>query len=415
MSDARASAPSHLRLLGRLDAQRLLGLARSPSRLAFTIGVPVVLVVSALAIFGSTARPSAEAGADVLAVSVLVSAVVSFLAYGVLFRGTDTAFLRRAGVARGALIAERAGRLVAAGMGVALAMATYQGLAGGNFGTLLLTGAGAAVLASGASVFALSGAARLMARGRGAAFGIGIQGWDPELARAGPLIYAPLLPFCLGAAYGVAFVVLGGTVAVTGALACAILSMFAGARSFVDAAPRFLPRAGEMAYTPPAEAVREQAPRRGIAAMLPGRAAAVWVRDATVAGRRYPWAARVSWPVAAGSVIVLARWGPLDASRTWVFASVGFALLIQGAAVVSLGLHERTGRRWIDRSAALAGWERFVGRFAWSFGLAAWLLIPVSLAWWWWSQSTGGWLWLVAGAITAAISTMLSLLTARAR
>ena len=170
------------------------------------------------------------------------------------------------------------------------------------------------------------------------------------------------------------------------AVAIGTATVSAGVKVFGPLGGRFLPRASEMKFAPPPEGAGERfRVGRGLSALLPRRAAAVWVRDAAVAGRRFGWASRVSWPVVIVSFVALARWGENDSTRAWVATAVGIALVIQAGAVVGLGLLEAHGPRWIDRAAGARWWERFLGRWAWGWGLSLWLLVPVALCWAWWS------------------------------
>ena len=89
--------------------------------------------------------------------------------------------------------------------------------------------------------------------------------------------------------------------------------------------------------------------------------------------------------------------------------------MIQSGAVVGLGLLERSGPRWIDRSAGARWRERFLGRWAYSWGLSLWLLVPVALPWAWWSGAPGAWAWPLLGALSAAVATTASLLNAERR
>jgi hypothetical protein len=252
--------------------------------------------------------------------------------------------------------------------------------------------------------------------------GVGIRQFDPALAKAAPLVYAPLIPFLAGAAMG-GVVGLLDAFSVGFALALVVLAIGScgvgvvlGGRSFEPVASRFYPRAREMAYAPPPEGQGEGfRVGRGLTSLLPRRVAAVWVRDATAGSRRFAWASRVTWPVGIVSIIALARWGELPATRVWVLTAVGLALVVQSSAIVGLGRNERGRLRWIDRSAGLAWWERYLGRWAWAWGLSLWLLIPVGLAWSWWSGAGGSWLWPVSGALTATVASGLSLVASERR
>jgi hypothetical protein len=201
--------------------------------------------------------------------------------------------------------------------------------------------------------------------------------------------------------------------AIAAAASVGAIGVLLGAVVFKSAAPRFLPRAREMAYAPPPEGEGEAFRiGRGLSALLPRRSAAVWVRDATVGSRRFAWASRVTWPVGIVAIVALARWGDRPATQVWVLTAVGLALVVQAAAVIGLGRLERGRLRWIDRSGGLVWWERYLGRWAWAWGLSLWLLIPVGLAWAWWSNVDGAWLWPAAGAVMATVAAGVSLLSA---
>jgi hypothetical protein len=412
MTVSSASVSAQLSLLGWLDTKRLAGRLRRPAVATLTVGLPLLVILGALWSLGATAQPALTGRSAAVTLAMLVSGTVSFLSYGILFGASDWRFLRLAGVDARAVIVERAVRLTGAGVAVAAALALPYGIAGQPWGRPLVIGLVSAVVAAGIAVTAFAHAANMIAGGGDSALGVGIRQWDPELARTAPLVYAPLVPFLLGTLHGgLAVGVEGHVLGVVAGLAVGGGGIYSGSSVFAKAAPRFLPRAGEIAYTPPPGGT-EGGLRigRGVAILLPRRAAAVWARDAAVGGRRFPWALRLSWPVAMASVLALARWGSDEATRIWVVIAVGLALLAQGGAVVGMGLFERHGRRWLDRAAGIVWWERFVGRTAWAFGLSTWLLIPVTLAWSWWSGVPGAWAWPVAGVVLAATAAAAALM-----
>lgn len=413
--DRSAARWAHFRLLARLGASRFASAFRRPSLpMALGAGLPLAVVVSGLWTLGRIGVPEPADAAGGVTLGMLVAGAVSFLSYGVLFGGSDRGFLRGIGIEPGALFLDRCVRLAVLSLLGAAALGLPYLAAGMSAARPALIGFGAAAVALGAAAWTYAAAARAVVGEGTSVLAAGMQ--DPELARVAPLVYAPLLPFLLGAAFG------GFVGAAEGLpLARALLSLplaaagiALGTRRFAPAAPRFLARAYEMGYTPPPQGEGFRV-GRGLSGLLPARAAAVWVRDATVANRRFTWAARVTWPIAILSIVVLARWGGTPASRAWVIATVGLALLLQGAAIVGLGLLERHGARWIDRSSGLAWWERFLGRWAWGWGLSLWLLVPVALAWSWWSGAPGGWVWPFAGAFTAGLAATASLLNAERR
>ncbi|HUE97479.1 MAG TPA: hypothetical protein VMN39_12530 [Longimicrobiaceae bacterium] len=410
----------HLRLLLQLDGRRAVSSARRPTW-ASALGVllPVAVVASALWVLGRIGVPATAGAEGGVTLGLLVSGGVSFLAYGILFGSRDQTFLRELGVRDGSLYLERGLRLLVAALAAAAAVTLPFLAAGEDVGRPLAIAISAGALAAGVAVLTYAWAARATTAARvSPLLSAGLGKFDAGLAKAAPLVYAPLLPFLVSAGYGgLAGAASGAPWAhAVAALALAGVALHLGRLLFEDVAPRFLPRVGEMAYTPPPEGGGEEfRVGRGLSALLPRRAAAAWVRDATLAGRRFAWASRVSWPVAGIAIVALARWGDAASTRAWVLSAVGLALLIQSAAVVGLGLLERDGRRWLDRSLGLHWTERFLGRWAWAWGLSLWLLVPVALAWTWWSGAGPAWRWPLAGAAVAALATTASLLNAERR
>ncbi len=408
---------STLRLLLGLDAQRVAAAFRSPTAgmLLGTI-VPALVVATALIALGRVGVFATAGATGGLTLGLLVSGVVSFIAYGTLFGASDDLFLRRIGVSPAVHYRARAVRLllVAAATVVAVAL-PYLARGGAALDALLIALAAAGITAGVAAVI-FAGAARATVGGGSGLLSAGIRQWDPELARAAPLVYAPLPPFLLGAAAGA---VVGGSGSAAPFIAAAAVLVgtgmaFGSAAVFAPAAGRFLPRVAEMAHVPLPEegGVRFRA-GRGLSALLPRKAAAVWVRDAAIAGRRFGWAARVSWPVAIVAFFSLARWGEAATTRVWVITAVGLALMVQAAAILAIGRLERSGPGWIDRSIGIRVHERALGRWAWGWGLSLWLLVPVALAWHWWSGMEGAWLWPILGALTAAFATTAGLVGSR--
>ncbi|HEV2132138.1 MAG TPA: hypothetical protein VGR27_13580, partial [Longimicrobiaceae bacterium] len=84
----------------------------------------------------------------------------------------------------------------------------------------------------------------------------------------------------------------------------------------------------------------------------------------------------------------------------------------QGGAVIGLGRLERRGPRWIDRSAGIGASVRWMGRWAFGFGLALWLVVPLGLSWGLWVRQASGWLWILAGATAAAVASFASVAAA---
>lgn len=404
---------ANLQDLLRLDRLRVAGFIRDPAAASVLVTLlPAILIFAALWIVGSTSPFAVEGPASGATLGMLISGVLSFLSYGILFSAADDRFLRRSGIDPRALYIERTLRLTLVAGVVSFALALPYLVSGATPGRAILVALAAGAGSTAVAALVMPHAAAATASRSGSALGAGIRQFDPELARAAALVYAPLLPFLAGIGFGGAsaaspasalFIVLASILLLA-------LGAVAGARTFARAAPRFQPMAGEMSFVPPAEGAGESfRPRGGVSVLLPGRAALLWVRDATIAGRRFPWAARLSWPVAIASIVGLARWGEAPGTRTWVVIAVGCALLVQAGAVIALGRLERSGTRWIDRAAAVTIFERFLGRWAWAWGLALWLLIPVAAAWTWWSGVDGALRFPLAGALTAAGATALSL------
>lgn len=404
---------SSFSLLLRLDATRARAAVTRPTAGAWIgVGLPVLLLAVGVASAGAVVRPRIDVAGDGVTLGVLLSAPMAFLAYGTLFRGGDDPMLRRLGVAAAALFRERALRLL--GLAVGIALLTLVGFAAG--GSPLGRPAGvaltSAVAAWATALLSLSGATRMMAeRVAGQGWGCLTAGMrDRELAAAAPLVYAPLLPLIAGAVVGAASAAPSALLPTTAVVlaAAALMAVLAG-RWYARAVPRFAPQALEMSFAPPPPAGSgELRVGKGVTRLVPRRVAAVWARDALVAGRRFAWATRVVWPVAALSVVALARWGEAPATRGWVAAAALLVFLIQAAAVLGLGRLERAGRRWIDRSAGLSTADRMLGRWLWGWGMSLWLAIPLSLAWGWWSGGGGGWFWLGIGGGTSLLASVAS-------
>jgi len=409
-----------LAVLLRLDRQRAASLFRHPTAAA-TVGLllPLLGLAVGLVLLGRYGAPGADGFEGGVNLGLLAAGAIAFLAYGTLFTTADRTFLREIGIDPAAVFFERGLRLGALALGGGIAAGVPFAAAGLDpIRPAAIAFTAGAVAAGVASLMYAAAAGATVGRGGGAFLRAGLAKFDRGLGRAAPLVYAPLPPFLAGAvAGGVAGSnALSSWLPPTIAAAIALGGAAAAGRSFAGSAPRFLPRVGEMAYTPPPERGGETfRVGTGLSALLPRAAAAVWVRDATLAGRRYSWAARVSWPVGIASVFALARWGAEPATRAWVLSAVGVALGIQAAAVLSLGLLERAGPRWLDRSLGVRWPLRFIGRWAWAWGLSLWLLLPVGLAWSFWAGGGSFLLWPIAGALTAAIATLVSLLNAQRR
>lgn len=419
MTSSRGQAKSAFRHLIGLDRQRLLCLVRFPTvASAASVLVPVAVVLSALWTLGMMRAPTAAGPEGALTLGLLVAGSTAFVSHGLLFGGDDLRFLGRLGVPGRDLYLERGCRLLAAALVIAFALSIPSLVGGSGGGRTLAIALASALTTTAVAVMIYGWSARAITNpGISRILGAGM-GFDMELAKAAPLVYAPVPPFVLGAVAGVGAGAPGGYPwAITAASALLVApALRLGARLFDAVSPRFLPAAAEMSYAPPPRNGGETfRVGRGLSGLLPARSAAVWVRDAAVAGRRFTWAARVTWPVVGVSFVALARWGDSQVARIWVLTVVGLALLVQAAAVIGLGRIESSGRRWIDRSLGATTFDRFVGRWSWAWGLSLWLLIPIGLAWGWWADGGPLWLWPLAGAFTALAATSASLLTAARR
>ena len=391
-----------------------------------TAGGTVGLLLPALLLAGGVVAAGATGGArltttqDGVTLGVLLGAPVAFVAYSVLFRPGDEGFLRRLGIAPRALFAERALRLLCWALAVGLLALLGYGAGGVPAGTVLIVAIPAAVVSWGVALRSIAGAARSLAvrpRGRGPGI-LAVGMWDREVAAAAPLVYAPV-PALVAAGLGggiVAGVEEGRWMAALAVVFVGLLAAVTAAGPYAAALPRFAPRAVEMGFAPEPEALgRGLPPRRGLARLLPRAAAAARARDVAVAGRRFAWAGRVTWPVVILSVVALARWGREPGMPEWVAAAAVLALSLQGAAAIGLGRLERGGPRWIDRAAGITPLHRFLGRWGWGWGLGLWLTVPLALAWGWWAGAGSGWGWIVLAAGTSAVAAGISVLSAGRR
>lgn len=409
-------SPSPFRLLVRLEGRRLSDAFRQP-RPAVWVGIllPAALAAGGLWAAGADARPDVSTGDGVILLGLLATIPITLQAYPVLFRPADDAFLRRLGIPARALFGVRALRLLALALGVVLALmipfvATRRPLL-----PPLAVGLAAAAVAWAASLLSQARAAERIASGARPSPAARAIPYDPELAAAGALVFAPLWPLIAGAA--AARFVAEPRVAMPLRIG-AVIAVSAGmlplaARSFARALPRFAPHAGELAYAPPPDASGgELVVGRGVARLLPRRAQAVRARDAVVVGRRYRWAQRTAWPVAIVSALVMLRAGANPAVRVWVTLACGLLLAAQGAAVVALGRSERGRTRWLDRALGLRPADRLMGRWATAFGLALAVALPLALGWWIGVPGGGGWTWLAAGALAALVASTASVAAA---
>jgi hypothetical protein len=414
---AGASDRSPRSLLLSLEARRLADPFRHP-RAGAWIGVvlPAALGLAALWLGADSVRPDPRDGDGAIGLGLLIASPIAFWAYPILFRPSDDALLRRLGVPARAAYGLRAARLAALSLLVVL-LALVPFAATGTVGALPVAVAAAAGLVGwGMSLSSLAGAAeRVAVPARRLELTSMMMGPDPELVRAGPLVWAPLKPVIVGALAArvvlVSALPTAAWVAVF-ALAAVALAML-GARRFERAAPRFSPQAAEMAYAPAPDAGDAGLViGRGLARVLPARAGAVRARDAAVVGRRFRWAARVVWPVSILCVLALLRAGERVEVQGWVAFAGALVLAMQAMAVIGLGRMERGGRRWLDRAAGLGAGDRLLGRWAAAFGMALALVIPVGIVWGSIVPGSTGWLWPAAAAGSAAVASAASLAAA---
>lgn len=406
-----------LGLLLEMDLLRLGSAVRNPTASGILgIVLPAAVVVSALVVLGSVGVPSTDGAAGAVTLGMLVAGGISFAAYGVIFSTADQAFIRRLGIPGDTVFVERGIRLQVLALVVSFACALPYRIADAGAGRAWAIAFTVGTITAAVALVSYAIGARMTVDPRKAQLmSAGMGQFDPELARAAPLVYAPIMPFLCGTAFA-AFA--GGIpeispVTLLAAVAVALSALWLGMELFAPAAPLFTPRVSEMAFTPPPEKGGEEfRVGRGVSMLLPRRAAAAWVRDAIVGARRFPWASRVTWPVVIASFFALARWGDAASTRAWVLAAVGIALLVQSAAVVGLGVLERDGPRWIDRLTGIPTFQRFLGRWAWGWEISLWLLVPIALAWSWWSGQGIAWGWPFIGAASAALAAIASLLNA---
>lgn len=405
-------------VLMRLGRRRLWARLRHPQPAEWlAVAVPLALLAGVLLVAGPGPLPDPDTAEGGATLGLLLGAPLAALGYGVLFRAPDDGLLRRLGVHPRAVFAQRVLRLLLISLLLVLLAALPFAAAGHGALAVLVTGGAAAVAAWAVGVASQVRAARAMAAHHpGDAWGLLSLGmWDRELASAAPLVWAPLPPLLAGAVAGG---VVGGAAGAGGARAGVIVALAAAlvlgtARAWEQALPRFAPQATEMTFAPPPSAgAGELRAGQGVARLLPRPAAAVWARDAAVAGRRFGWASRIVWPVVAVSWLALARWGDDPATRRWVAATAVAVWLLQAAAMVALGRVERAGPRWVDRLSGVTRLQRLLGRWGWGWGMGIWLAVPLALAWSWWSGAGPGWPWLLASGATAAVGALASLAAA---
>lgn len=404
-------------LLLRLEARRLADPFRQPRAGAWIgVGLPAALGLAALWLGAESIRPDPRDGDGAIGLGLLISSPIAFWAYPILFRPGDDGLLRRLGIPARASYGLRAIRLAGLSLLVVL-LALVPYAATGTLGALpIATALVAGLVGWGMSLSSLSGAAeRVVVPARRLELTSMMMGPDPELVRAGPLVWAPLKPVVVAAL--AARLVLASAlplvvwVAVFGVMAAGLAML--GARRFERAAPRFSPQAAEMAYAPPPQTGEAGLViGRGLARVLPPRAGAVRARDAAVVGRRFRWAGRVAWPVSIVCVLALLRAGERVEVQGWVAFAGALVLAMQAMAVIGLGRMERGGRRWLDRAMGLRAGDRLLGRWATAFGMALALVVPVGMVWGLIVPGSTGWLWPAAAAGSAAVASAASLAAA---
>ncbi|HEV3051614.1 MAG TPA: hypothetical protein VGX50_15015, partial [Longimicrobium sp.] len=408
---------SPLRLLLSLEVRRIADPFRHPRPGAWVgVGLPAALGIAALWLGAESVRPDAADGDGAIALGLLVAGPIAFWAYPLLFRPADDALLRRLGIPARASYWLRAARLGALAL-LILLLLMIPYIATRSLGPTPLAVAGAAALAAwGMALSSLPGAAARIANpGRRIELTSMMMGPDPELIRAGPLVWAPL-PSVIVGAFAARIALAGGMLPAGWTAAFAVLAAalaMVGARRFERAAPRFSPQVAEMAYAPAPDAGDAGLViGRGLARVLPPRAGAVRARDAAVVARRFRWAGRVAWPVAVVCVLALLRAGERPAVQGWVAGAGAVVLAMQAAAVIGLGRMERGGRRWLDRAAGLATADRLLGRWAAGFGMALALVIPVGITWALILGADDAWIWVAAAAGSALVASAASLAAA---
>ncbi|HEU4558515.1 MAG TPA: hypothetical protein VFS20_11730 [Longimicrobium sp.] len=405
-----------MKLLLLLELRRLSDAFRHPRPAAWLgILLPVALAVAALWGAGESVRPDVSTADGVILLGMLVAAPVAIQTYPILFRPADDAFLRRLGVDAKAVFGLRALRLLVLTLVVSIAVMIPFVATGHPVAKPLAIALAAGVATWSVSLWMHARAAGATVSGGPPAITSRLLGPDPELVKAGALVYAPLGPLIPGAVAALFAAepvwVMPLRLALVAALSVALLPL--GARAFARALPRFAPHAGELAWAPPPDASGgELVIGRGIASVLPLRAQAVRARDALVVGRRYRWAQRLAWPVAIVGALAVLRAGGSPGVRAWVTLACGAMLAAQAAAVVALGRSERGRTRWTDRTLGLGMGDRLLGRWATAFGLALAVALPLAAAWWIGVEGASGWPWLAAAAGGALVASAASVAAA---
>lgn len=378
------------------------------------VGASLGLVLTLGLLRAAAAPDLADAGAAMLW-GFLLAAPLAFFAYGVFLRPADAGLLRRVGVSAAAIFARQAIRLLLVAL-VTVLVAVVPLIGRDPIARALALALAATLSAWSLALLAYSAAASSVGESRRQQGMLArLIAWDRELASAAPLVYAPLVPVLggigavgwIGSAPGAAW----ERVVVVALLAIGVAAM--AARPYTRTLARWMPVVGEMAFVPPPNVgAAELVTNRGVARLLPRAAAAVWARDAAVVARRFRWAGRLVWPVAAVAVFALARAGDDATVRGWVATLVGLALAAQAAAVIALGRIERGHQRWLDRSLGLGHGHRWLGRYALGMGLMSWLVVPLALTWGLAVPGASGWPWLFAAAALAGVGAAASLAVA---
>jgi hypothetical protein len=400
------------RLVLGLTLRRMLAQLRRPRVESWLPALLTAAVIAGLlAMAAGTASEAVLDPAGAAMVGFLVAAPLSFFGYGVLFRAPDGPLLLRTGVAPGVIFTERAVRYLVLALALVVAVVAPFLLGGGDLAGAVVTAGAAGILSAPIGLLAFTGAADLVATGRGRMLASGLR--DRELAAAAPLIYAPLVPLVAGIIGAmVAAAAPGGTLLV-GAVAAPPLIVLAG-RLYARSLPRSLAATGEMRYEPPSSAVADFGHRRGLAALLPGRVGALRARDVAVVERRFRWAVRLAWPVVLGTLVAVARWGGDPSVRGWVVALAGGLIVLQGVALIGLGWSEGRGTRWFDRSLGAGRGARYLGRWAAGISLALWTVVPVAIIWALWAPVGGAAWWIAAGVVVPGAAAVISVAAAGA-
>jgi len=371
-----------------------------------------MLVPTAVWLAGDGLRPDLSTGEGRFLMGALVASPIAFQAYPVLFRPSDDGVLRRLGISGGAMFLHRAVRLLALALVVGMVLTLPFLRAGQPLGPVvghLLLPAAAGWATS--LYFTARAADRTVGGARRGPLAA-LIGWDPELARNAPLVYAPIPPVLI-ASFGSRL--LGepwATPLIVALLALLPLALLAARSRFRRAHPRFAPHSLEMAWAPELDdRAGELVTGRGLPGLLPRGAQLTLARDRLVADRRFRWAARVAPVVGVVGALALLRGGGDPGTRRWIAAAALAALLVVAGVVLALGRGERGRTRWVDRALGLRLRDRLIGRgwFAMTRSLA--VALPVGIAWSLTAPGPG-WTWWAGAAAGAFVLSGLSLTAA---